>query len=161
LAAALACPMVQLDELYWGPDWIPRPQQEFLESVEGATRASRWVVDGNYSVVRDVVWPRATAIVWLNLGFPTVFARVLRRTVVRSISGESLYAGNRESLRRTFLSRDSILLWVLATYRERRRHYPVLRGDPLYSGLTWHELRRPGDVTNFLADALRGPVCGS
>jgi len=62
-----------------------------------------------------------------------------------------LYAGNRESLRRAFLSRESILLWVLATYRERRRRYPALRMSPRYRHLEWFELRSLADVNAFLA----------
>jgi adenylate kinase family enzyme len=150
LATALACSVIQLDELYWGPDWTARPQEEFVGSVARATAGPRWVVDGNYSIIRDVVWTRATAIIWLNLSFPVIFARAVRRTVVRSISQEPLYAGNRESLRRAFFTRESILLWVLTTYWERRRRYPTLRASPNYPGLAWFELKRPGDVSAFL-----------
>jgi adenylate kinase family enzyme len=150
LAAALASPVVQLDELYWGPNWTARPEKEFIGSVERATTGPRWVVDGNYSTIRDVVWPRATAVIWLNLGFPTVFARALRRTLVRGISQESLYAGNRESLRRAFFSRESILLWVLTTYWERRRRYPALRENSRYAGLAWFELKHRAEVATFL-----------
>jgi len=31
LAQKLDAPWVQLDALYWGPNWQPRPQREFLE----------------------------------------------------------------------------------------------------------------------------------
>ena len=154
LAGILDCPAVQLDELFWDPEWTPKPSAEFLQLVDRATSGPRWIVDGNYAVIRDVVWPRATAVVWLTLGFLTVFGRALRRTVGRSISGEVLYAGNRESLRRAFLSRESILLWVLTTPWGRRHRYPALRASPLYAGLEWFELRRSSHVARFV-DAVR------
>lgn len=156
LADILECPAVELDALYWDSNWTPKPPEHFLRLVDAATSGPRWVVDGNYSVIRDTVWPRATAVIWLNLGFMTVFGRALRRTLRRSISGELLYAGNRESLRRAFLSRESILLWVLTTYRERRRRYPSLRLIPRYQHLEWFELRSPAEAKAFLARAGSG-----
>ena len=155
LASILGCRSVQLDELYWDADWTPKHTAEFVRLTDSATTGPHWVVDGNYSQVRDIVWPRATAIVWLNLGFVRVCSRALRRTVGRSISGESLFAGNRESLRRAFLSRESILLWVLNTYWERRRRYRVLQAGSHRGGLPWIELRRPADVAAFLSEVRR------
>ncbi len=109
-ARALACawnlPWVELDGLYWGPDWQPRPEEAFLHDVDVATRGERWVVDGNYRRTRDIVWPRATTVVWLNYRFAKVFGRSLRRTVRRSVTHEALFAGNRESLWRSFATRD-------------------------------------------------------
>ena len=150
LAAILACPAIQLDELYWGPNWNARSPDEFAKLADTATSAPRWVVDGNYSVIRDLVWPRATAIVWLNIGFCTVLVRALRRTLMRSVTGELLYAGNRESLRRAFFSRDSILLWVLKTYGDRRRRFSTLRAHCTYPAAEWVEFRNSGDVAAFL-----------
>ena len=44
--------------------------------------ADRWVIDGNYGKVRDVIWPRTTAVIWLlNYSFPVVFSRALGRAV--------------------------------------------------------------------------------
>ena len=42
------------------------------------------VADGNYSAVRELLWGRATHVVWLNFGRWTVFSRVLRRTLARA-----------------------------------------------------------------------------
>jgi hypothetical protein len=149
LAAIIDSTHVELDSLHWGPQWVPNP--EFARLVDAATSRTNWVVDGNYSIVRQIVWPRATAIVWLNLGFATVFGRALRRTVRRSLTGETLYAGNRESLRRAFLSRDSILLWVIQTHNRRRREFEKLKQAP--SSLEWFDLRRPVEVAAFLENS--------
>src|SRR5690349_15844981 len=64
LAQALACPHVELDELYWGPKWTPKSGADFRRLVHAAVRGPRWVVDGNYSAVRELVWPRATTVIW-------------------------------------------------------------------------------------------------
>ena len=60
--------------------------------------ARRWVVDGNYSVVRDVVWDKADTVVWFDLPYVTVMARTIRRTLRRTFTREELWNGNREPL---------------------------------------------------------------
>ena len=97
LAGILDYAHIELDALHWGPNWTARP--EFPELVRVAIIADNWVVDGNYRTVRDQVWARATAIVWLNYPFRVVFCRALARTVRRLVSRELLYSGNRESFR--------------------------------------------------------------
>lgn len=117
---------IELDAIHWQPNWVELPQEELRERVSRAATQERWVIDGNYSKVRDLIWRRATHIVWLNYPFLTVFTRVLYRTVRRLIIREVLFAGNRESFRSTFLSRDSILRWMLTTYGRNRRQYRAL-----------------------------------
>ena len=48
LAAALGVPHVELDALYWGPDWTPRPRADFEAGVRQAAAAPAWVIDGNH-----------------------------------------------------------------------------------------------------------------
>jgi adenylate kinase family enzyme len=106
LARLLGRPHIELDALFWGPKWVPNPR--FRECVASAVNEQAWVVDGNYRRIRDVLWRRATALVWLNLSLPVVMYRVLARTVRRLATREEFLAGNRESLRMA-LSRDGIL----------------------------------------------------
>lgn len=114
-------PHIELDALFWGPDWTETPPEEFRARVDDATRANRWVCDGNYSPIRDLVWQRADTLVWLDYSLTLVGWRAVRRTLGRSVSGRPLYNGNRETFRRSFASRDSILLWVLQSFHQRRR----------------------------------------
>ena len=113
--------------------------------------AERWVVDGNYNMVRDIVWQRATTLVWLNLSFPVVFWRALSRTVIRSFGRRTIFSGNKESIRQAFFSRDSMILWVIKTFHERRRSTrQVFDGDD-FPGLHRVELRNQGDAARFFA----------
>jgi hypothetical protein len=88
--------------------------------------------------------------VWLNYGFLTVFLRAFHRTPRRIISREQLFAGNRESLARTFFSRESILVWVIATFRRRRKSFQALRTDGKFPQLHWIEFRFPTEAEAFL-----------
>jgi adenylate kinase family enzyme/ribosomal protein S18 acetylase RimI-like enzyme len=150
LAQSLGYSYVELDELFWGPQWTPKPDAEFRRLVEAAASAPRWVADGNYGRVRDILWPRATTVVWLNYSFARVLLRAFRRTLGRLITREPLWHGNKESVRLSFLSRQSILLWVITTFHRRRDELAGLRASGRHPHLSWVELRRPGDAKPYL-----------
>jgi adenylate kinase family enzyme len=150
LAQQLRCPHIELDALYWEPNWVERPTEDFQRLVREAIAIDRWVVDGNYSVVRDLTWPRATHVFWLNYSFSKVLWRALARTFSRSLMKEELYSGNRESLRRALFQRDSILWWVISTYHRRRRAYGHLRESQRYPCLEWREFRKPSETSQLL-----------
>ena len=42
---------------------------------------TRWVVDGNYGVVRPIVLERATTVAWLDYSRPRCMQQVIRRSV--------------------------------------------------------------------------------
>jgi adenylate kinase family enzyme len=68
-AEALGVPHIELDALHWEPDWEEAPLEVFRERVSDAIQGERWVVDGNYSKVRDMVWGRADTVLWLDYPF--------------------------------------------------------------------------------------------
>lgn len=150
LAAQLWVPHIELDALHWRAEWVPAPREAFRQAVATATSMNRWITDGNYGVVRDLVWDRATAVLWLDYPFPTVIWRALSRTIRRVLSREELYAGNRETFRKAFLSRDSILWWVVTTYRRRRREYSALFEQGAFAHLQIVVLRSPREAEAFL-----------
>jgi len=150
LAAKRQAAHIELDALHWRPDWVEAPLEAFRADVATAIAAEHWVCDGNYSKVRDLVWGRATAVIWLNYPFPTVLWRALSRTMRRALLREELFSGNRKSLKMAFLSRDSILLWVVTTHCRRLREYPQLFARPEFARLPVVELTRPAQATRFL-----------
>lgn len=157
LAIAKQCPYIELDSHYWGADWQAVPTEQFKQSVVEATQGPCWVADGNYSAVRDVLWPRATHIVWLNYGRFTVFSRLLLRTLSRGIARTRLSHGNRESLRMAFFSRDSILFWSLTTYAKNQTKFAALRDGEKFAHLQWTEFTEPSLATQFLKNAAAPP----
>jgi len=90
LARSLDVAFMELDALFWGSDWTPAPPDVFRARADEATRATAWVGAGNYHHVRDIVWPRAEAIVWLDYSLPLVFWRLTVRTVRRAVTREVL-----------------------------------------------------------------------
>ena len=66
LAAALGVPHVELDSLYFGPDFSTAPLSVLRERTSAAIAGDRWVTDGNKRAVRDGSRPRADTIIWLD-----------------------------------------------------------------------------------------------
>jgi len=155
IADRLGIKHIELDALFWKPNWGQTPDDEFLPAVEEATRGERWVLDGNYSRTRPIVWPRADTIVWLDYSFPRVFARLLWRTIRRSITKEELWIGCRERLRISFFSRESILIWCLKTYWQRRRNYPEILSRPEHRHLRLIHLHGPRETRDWLRRLAR------
>jgi len=151
LADALGCTAFDLDPLNYGHDWRVKPLAEFRELVAQAATSQRWVASGNYAEVRDILWGRATAIVWLNYGFSTVMTRALRRTVRRATRREALWHGNRETFRMSFLSRESVLLNVATSFAARREQIGALRAADAFPGVAWIEFHSPQQAGRYLA----------
>ena len=152
IAAALNIPHTELDALHWEPDWQVAPTDVMRERVKQATAGNAWVIDGNYSKVRDLVWARADTIVWLNYPLYIILWRLTKRTLWRTLTRENLWGtGNRETLWTHFFTRDSLYLWVFKTYKRRRREYPELFKQPEYAHLSVHILTSPRAADDWLA----------
>ncbi len=151
LAQRLGVSHVEMDALHWEPNWTDAPLTVFRARVAHALRGESWVIDGNYSKVRDLVWMRADTIVWLDYPLPLVLWRLVRRTFWRAIRREELWGGNRERLATAFLSRDSILLWAITSQPRHRRDYPALFQKPEYAHLVVVRLHSPRQTAAWLA----------
>ena len=150
LAEILNVPRIELDELYWSRDWEPKPPDEFVRLVEHATTQSNWIVDGNYSAVRDHLWSRATMIIWLNYSLPLALWRGTKRSLGRCFTRQTLWHGNRETFRQTFFSRRSILVWIVTTHQRRRREFAIIRKSEQFPKADWLEFRRPSQAEHWL-----------
>ena len=147
----LHLPYIELDSLYWDKNWTGVSDQVLRERVEAAVAAERWVIDGNYSRIRHLVWARADTVVYLDYSFGRTFWQLLNRTIRRSVRKEELWHGNRESIRKSIFSRNSILLWLFQTYGRRRRQYAMLMEHPENAHLHFVHLRTPTMTQEWLS----------
>jgi len=154
LAAIHHLPLIELDLLFWDPQWRPTPGALFRQRVAAATAQPTWICDGNYGQIRELLWPRATTIIWLRSSFPRTFLRILRRTVRRAATREKICGENRESFRRSFLHRDSIILWMLKTWRGHRRKIPKLFEQPEHHHLRVLVCRHPREAQRIVDASL-------
>jgi len=152
LARRFSLVHIELDALHWAAGWQEVPDSLFREKVEHAIRTPAWVVDGNYHTVRDLTFPRADAVIWLDYPFLLNFWRILSRTIRRIVTREILWNGNRESIFEALKiwSEESILFWFFKTYWRRKRDYPALSLSPEYAHLVWIRLRHPKEAERLL-----------
>ena len=110
-------------------------REAFRQAVAQALSGPAWVTDGNYSKVRDLIWSRATTLVWLDYSLPVILWQLTQRTWKRIITHEELWNGNRETWRGALFSKDSLFLWAVQTYPApspivRAVQYPARRRSP-------------------------------
>ena len=150
IADQLNLPHTELDAIHWQPDWRELALAEFRARVGEIVAADAWVIDGNYSKVRELILARADTIVYLDLPLWLCAARLLRRSLRRALTREELWAGNRESLFTTFFSSDSVIYYTIRTQRRRRRQYAAIQSDPVYAHIQFVHLRALREVDAWL-----------
>ena len=155
LAQTLDRPHIEFDAYRHGPNWTETPDDLFREQLKEALQGDRWVADGNYGVARDVVWPRATMLVWLDYPIYVVMWRLFWRTMRRGVFRQRLWNGNRESLWQHLFSRQSLFLWALQTHWRRRRTLPSALSQPEHAHLDLVHLRSPGAAQRWLKALTR------
>ena len=151
LSRQLQIEHVELDAVSFAQDWQLRPREEFRADVARLVAGDRWVIDGNYHQVRDLIWPRATAVVWLDRSLGCCLWRTFGRTVRRCWTGERVCGDNYESWRQGFFSTDSVLLWVLRIHAERRRELERDFASSAYAHLRFERIRSNRESERFLA----------
>ena len=156
----LDAPHIELDGIFHQPGWTELDDEEFRSRVHQATEAPRWVVDGNYSAVRQVVWAKADTVAWFDLPRATVLARTVRRTLRRVVTRQELWNGNREPFSNLWSldPHTSVIAWAATQHGPYRARYEAAERDPEWSGLHFVRLRAQGDVDALLSALASEPV---
>ena len=157
LAKKMGVTLIELDAIRHGPGWTETPDDRFRDLVGARTLADAWVVDGNYSMIREVTWGRADTLVWLDYSLRLVLWRLFRRTNRRIFRREVLWNGNRERFVDAYFSTDSLYIWVFRSFWKRKRNWPVLLAEPPYGRLAVHRFRTPGEAQRWLDGVMPLP----
>src|SRR3954453_16842162 len=158
LAAALDVPHVELDSLYFGPDLSTAPLPVLRERTSEAIAGERWVTDGNKRAVRDLVWPRADTVIWLDYGFHVSVWRLAKgaRTRTSSLSAQAAETGGRTAVPKQMLAAGRGVLKALRSHRGQRREYPGMFAEPANRHLAVARLRSPAATREWLARVTDG-----
>jgi energy-coupling factor transporter ATP-binding protein EcfA2 len=145
LAAALGVPHVELDSLYFGPDFSTAPLSVLRERTSAAIAVDRWVTDGNKRAVRDLVWPRADTIIWLDYPMYVTLWRLAKRARSRTsaLSSQAAQTGRRTELPKQMLAAARGVVTALRSHRGQRREYPQMFAQPAHQHLAVARLRSP------------------
>ncbi len=153
LARVLDIPHLELDSVHHLANWEPIETGLFRSTVADFTAGDRWVVDGNYSKVRDIVWGRADTVIFLDLPRWKVMARLVPRTLRRMITREELWNGNRERL--SFLMsrnpEENLLVWSWTRHSLQVERFEAAIVDPEWEHLTFRRLRKRREVEALFA----------
>jgi adenylate kinase family enzyme len=117
-----------MDQLFWKPGWQESSDDELFRKVREVTAQPRWVLDGNYTRTTPDKWKHVQLVIWLDLPFARTVFRVTKRAIHRSLTQRELWpgTGNRESLTKAFLSKDSVIWWAITTHRRNRQKYSAV-----------------------------------
>jgi len=153
IGAASGQPYQEIDALFHGPDWTPRPS--FTTDVEALTGQPGWVTEWQYDSARELLADRAELLVFLDYPRSLVMRRVIARTLRRRLRREELWNGNREGpLRGVFTDPEHIIRWAWNTHGSRGALVDeAARRRP---GLEVVRLRHPRDAEVWLAATYPG-----
>jgi adenylate kinase family enzyme len=151
LSNILSIPHIEMDALFWGPNWYFPTNKEFFPKLRLALKGERWILDGNYTRTIPIKWKHVTTIIWLDLGFARILYQAITRAIKRIITRKELWpnTGNRETLKSLF-STDSIVLWAIKSYRKFKTFYEPLIESGYFSNIQLIRLKSPKEVELFL-----------
>jgi energy-coupling factor transporter ATP-binding protein EcfA2 len=158
LAAAIGVPHVELDALYFGPDFTTTPLAVLRERTSAAIAAGRWVTDGNKSAVRDLVWPRADTVIWLDYPMVVSLWRLGKRALWRTsvLNAQAAERGGKAGLPRQLRLAAKGVLTALRSHKGQRREYPRMFAEQKNQHLAVVRLRSPRATRRWLARVAGG-----
>lgn len=136
LSDMLGFSYIELDNLFWKPNWEQSSDDELFGKVTSALADSdSWVVDGNYTRVGStVIWQQADTFIWLDYPLRVNFWRLWKRTWARFLTQESMWdAGNKETLWKHFFTTDSLFVWAWKSYPKKKKQYNELFASPEFA----------------------------
>lgn len=155
LSEILEMPYLELDSVFHQPELEPMPDEEFRAAVADFALQSEWVIDGNYASqgIKDLLWPVADTLVWLDLPKHVVMRRVIWQTLKRGVTSEKLWNENREPVS-NFISLDpetSVVAWSWTRYDHVRKKYEAFLAEPDAVHLRVYRLMTTSEVDEFIA----------
>lgn len=153
LAGALRVPHVELDSLYFGPQFSTAPVAILRERTSAAIASERWVTDGNKRAVRDLVWPRADTVIWLDYSLGVSLWRLGKRARRRTseLRAEASRTGQRGRLPRQILAAARGVLTALRSHAGQRKEFTRLFAEPANAHLAVVRFRSPRAAREWLS----------
>lgn len=152
LSEILAIPYLEMDQLFWLPNWTEPPNEVFFEKLKQALEQPAWVLDGNYTRTLPIKWQKVDVVIWLDYSFARTLLQAIRRAARRAWTQEELWegTGNRESIRLSFFSKKSIIWWTITTHGKVRQRYESYMNDPKFSHILFVRLKNHQQAEQFL-----------
>lgn len=83
LADRLNYPHLEMDALFWKPNWTESTDEEFFAELKNQLSKSEWVLDGNYNRTKVIKWAEVDTITRTVL-------QAVKRAFIRSVFRQEL-----------------------------------------------------------------------
>ena len=142
-------PVLELDAIFWLPNWVERDSDEMreivLNRIENATEG--WIIDGNYSKIRPLILPKADTVIWLNLPTWSVTVRIVKRTIFNVLRRKRICGDNYESPMNAIAPNSVIWFNAFGGKQSQQRVGEVLRTSEFDA--TIYEIASYGALRDF------------
>lgn len=81
LGKAIGLEVIHLDKLFWNPNWVETPKDEWQTKVEETLQGESWIVDGNYSGTMETRIKACDTVIFLEMPRIVCVYRILKRVV--------------------------------------------------------------------------------
>jgi len=151
LAQTINIPFIEMDAIFWGPDWHEPSDMEFFKNLKNALSPPNWVLDGNYTRTTHIKWKEVDTVIWLDYSFQRTIYQSISRAITRAFLKTELWpnTGNYETFGRMF-SRDSIVWWCIKNYSKNRQKYFKAMNNPKYAHIEFIRLKTPREAEEYI-----------
>jgi adenylate kinase family enzyme len=152
LGETLNLPVFEMDKIFWGPNWKASTDEEFFPKIKAALESPAWILDGNYTRTVPIKWEKVEWVIWLDYSFSRTLYQAIKRALWRAWSQEEFWeaTGNRESFKKSFFTKESIIWWTITTHKKVRQKYERSMVDPKFSHIKFIRLRNHAEAAKFL-----------
>ena len=71
--------VIHLDQLYWQPNWVETPKDEWQETVKKIIKSDKWILDGNFGGTMEMRVEACDTVIFLEMPRTVCVYRILKR----------------------------------------------------------------------------------
>jgi adenylate kinase family enzyme len=79
LGEILKLEVLHLDQLYWKPNWVEPPKDEWIQTVAGLLQKETWIMDGNFGGTMEMRLEACDTAIFLDFPRTICLYRVFKR----------------------------------------------------------------------------------
>ncbi len=152
LGAITGIEVIHLDKLYWQPNWIQPPKDEWRKTVEANLKKESWIMDGNFGGTIDLRLTACDTAILLDLPRTVCLYRVLkRRLTYRGTNRPDMSEGCHEKV-------DSEFLQWIWNYPKKNKPLMMEKLKQFENEKTIVQLKFKREVENFLVNCSQTSV---
>lgn len=142
--------VTHLDRLYWKPNWVEAPSEEFSAAQQQVVQRDRWIMEGNYGGTMNIRETYADTVIYLELPLRVCLYRVLKRRVqFHGETRQDIGEGCQEKMDWAFLK------FIVTTYGARKKSMMKRMRRYVEEGKIVHYLKTPAQIDGFLKTYIK------